>query len=144
MPAGSHGFAVDPALLRRALVARAERTDHGIAIELAPGEVGHAFPTGDLFRRLVVIAESEGEDHRLLGHTERALARHFRFDEAKVQQEISDDRVQGAEHIELTLAGSRAAKAITWRIEWQRVSAMHEDEADVAERVVVAEGALTR
>ena len=142
----SHAFAVasDPALLQRALVAHAERTDRGIAFDLAPGEVGHALPTGDLFRRLVVIADSEGEDHRLLGHASRALARHFRFDEAKVQQEIADDRVQGPQRIELPLTGSRNAEVITWRIEWQRVSAMHEDEADVAERVVIAQGAIYR
>lgn len=137
MPAKSHAFTVDASLLRRALVANASRTARGLVLELSPGDVGHAMPTGDLFRRLVVVADAEGEDNRLLGHAERALARHFEYDEAKVQQELSDDRVQGPMRLELPLP---SALEIHWRVEWQRVSAMHGDEAVVAERIVVAEG----
>jgi hypothetical protein len=56
----SHAFRVldDPALLARAVrvIAAAHREGRAIlvTIELAPGEIGHAFPTGDMFRQAVL------------------------------------------------------------------------------------------
>lgn len=143
-----HGFAVasDPTVLRRALIAKASRHDERVALELAPGDVGHAVPTGDLFRRLVVVAEVIGVDNQLIAHVERPLARHFRFEEGvsgvKVQREIADDRVQGPLHIELEVGARASGREIAWRVEWQRVQAMHGDEAVIADAVVVAEGRL--
>ena len=142
----AHGFAVasDPALLRRALLTQVTRRGESLAFDLAPGEVGHAVPTGDLFRRLVVVAEVIGEDYQLVAHVERPLGRHFRFEAGanggRVQREISDDRVQGAMHLDLDLGPRAAGQAIAWRIEWQRVQSMHEEEAVVADTVVLAEG----
>jgi len=150
LPGGGrgHGFAVasDPAMLRRAIVARAVRHDEHIEIDLTPGEVGHAVPTGDLFRRLVVFGEVVGPDYQLVAHAERALARHFRFEDdaqgTKAQREISDDRVAGPRRVELYLGAYARGREITWRVEWQRVQAMHGDEAVIAGTVVIAEGRL--
>ena len=145
----SHGFEVasDPAMLRRALVAQVTRTDESVVFELAPGEVGHAFPTGDLFRRLVLTAEVVGEDYQLVAHAVRALARHFRFEAGahggKFQRELSDDRVQGGpQQVEIRIGPQARGQAIRWRIEWQRVQSMHEEHAVIADTVVVAEGRL--
>lgn len=147
--ARGHGFAVatDPALLRRALVASATRSDESVAFDLGPGEVGHAFPTGDLLRRLVIVAEVVADDHQLLAHEARALGRHFRFEAGahggKVQREISDDRVQGGfQQVVLQLGPLARSQVITWRIEWQRVQSMHGEDAVIADAVVVAEGRL--
>ena len=135
-------------MLRRAIVARAARHEERVEIELAAGEVGHAFPTGDLFRRLVVVVEVVGEDYQLVAHAERTLARHFRFETsaqgAKVQREISDDRVQsqGPQRVELELGALGRGREIAWRVEWQRVQSMHGDDAVIAATVVVAEGRL--
>jgi hypothetical protein len=55
----SHQFRVigDAALLREAVVAKATRAPEGrVSIELSAGRVGHAFPTGDMFRRLQIRA----------------------------------------------------------------------------------------
>jgi hypothetical protein len=52
-----HGFAVvgRPEMLRAAVSISATRPEPGrVVLELSPNLVGHAFPTGDLFRRLVV------------------------------------------------------------------------------------------
>jgi hypothetical protein len=144
----AHGFAVasDPAMLRRALVAHVTRTGDAVGFDLAPGEVGHALPTGDLFRRLVLIAEVVGEDHQLIAHATRSLGRHFRFEPGphggKVQREIADDRIQGTMHVDVDLGPRAHGQPIAWRIEWQRVQSMHEEEAVVADAVVLAEGRL--
>jgi len=144
----AHGFAVasDPAMLRRALVVHVTRRGDGVAFDLAPGEVGHAIPTGDLFRRLVLIAEVVGEDYLLIAHASRPLARHFRFEPApqggKVQREIGDDRVQGAMRVDLDLGPRARGQAIAWRIEWQRVQSMRDQEAVIADVVILAEGHL--
>ena len=143
-----HGFAVasDPAMLRRALVAHVTRTEEAVAFDLTPGEVGHAFPTGDLFRRLVVVAEVIGDDYQLVAHAEHALARRFRFEAGanggKVQHEIADDRIQGPKHVDLRIGPLARGRDVRWRIEWQRVQSMHGEDAEIADTVVVAEGRL--
>jgi hypothetical protein len=63
----SHAFVAsrDPAFVRQAVRVQAVRDDATtILLTLSPGNVGHAFPTGDLFRRLVVVAEVPGDDGR--------------------------------------------------------------------------------
>jgi hypothetical protein len=82
-----HGFTTD---LHAAVSARGERGPERLVVHLTPGAVGHAFPTGDLFRRRLVADEVVDDDFVLLARAERPLARHFRFD-AGVQREISDD-----------------------------------------------------
>ncbi len=142
----AHGFgaAGDTAMLKRALVVRAARREgRRLVLDLEPGDVGHAFPTGDLFRRLLVTAEATAGDFVIVGHAEKPLGRRFRF-EAKVQREIADERVDRPRRIELDL-GERADDAtIAWRIEYQRVEAMHEERAVVADSVVIASGTLGR
>ena len=63
-PHRSHAFGIfdDPALLARAVrvTAHARRRAGGVrvTVEIAPGEIGHAFPTGDLFRRAVLTVRA--------------------------------------------------------------------------------------
>jgi hypothetical protein len=57
----SHAFAVfaDPAMIRSAARVQAERSDAAsIEVEITSAIVGHAFPTGDMFRRLEVRAHA--------------------------------------------------------------------------------------
>jgi hypothetical protein len=151
LPSGGrgHGFQVasDQAMLKRAVVARASRDDDRVVIDLRTGDVGHAFPTGDLFRRLLVVAEVTGDDYQLVAHAERPLSRHFRFEAAasgeKVQREIGDDRVQAPKRVELTLGPNARGHAIAWRVEWQRVQSMRGEQPVIADTVVVAEGLLS-
>jgi hypothetical protein len=94
----SHAFASSRSVEghRRALSISTDRTANTVEITLAPGEVGHAFPTGDLFRRLTVTAEVVGADHELLASQTRYLARHFRPEVLpsgrKVRTTLADDR----------------------------------------------------
>lgn len=75
----------DPGLVRQAVVATATaRSIAGgleVTVTLAPGEVGHRVPTGDMFRRLRVAAWNDGSEP-----VERWLGREF------AQLPASDDR----------------------------------------------------
>ena len=57
----SHAFSVigDPAMIKGAANVDAARDgSRDVVVSIAPGSVGHAFPTGDMFRRLEVRAEA--------------------------------------------------------------------------------------
>lgn len=76
MPGKDHGFVVTDAMIRGALVADVARAGPGaVALRLQPGRVGHAFPTGDLFRRVVVEADLLDEHGTVQASRRRDLAR---------------------------------------------------------------------
>jgi hypothetical protein len=144
----AHGFSVagDEALLRGALVAHAARDGERVVFDLAPGRVGHAFPTGDLFRRLLVVAEVVGDDWQIFAHAERALGRSFAFVPnalgAMVQRETKDDRLVGPTRLTLDLGPNARGRDIAWRVEWQRVLGARDAQAVIAGTVVLASGRL--
>jgi hypothetical protein len=143
-----HGFSVagNEALLRDALVAHATRDGERVVVDLAPGRVGHAFPTGDLFRRLLVVAEVVGDDWQLFAHAERALGRSFAFAPnaagVMVQRETSDERLVGPTRLTLDLGPNARGHDIAWRVEWQRVLGARDGQAVIAGTVVLASGRL--
>jgi hypothetical protein len=148
----SHLFAAshDAAQLSAAVTVGARRTSAlGITLTLAPGQVGHAFPTGDLFRRLVVTAEAVGDDWIVLGEASRALHRRFELREIAPGQTgrhvVGDDRVGVGRPQPLTFDLGEVARgrAIAWRVEYQRVEhpvGTDDSRAVVAASIVVAEG----
>jgi hypothetical protein len=150
----SHGFAAarDLPTLRAALTVTAARTSPSrVTITLAPGQVGHAIPTGDLFRRLVVSAEAVGDDWTVVSEASRALHRHFAFGPAAeghvVRELVGDDRVGvgPSRPVDLDFGDAARGLAVAWRVEYQRVEhPLGADESDVvvADSVVVAEGVI--
>lgn len=88
-----HRFEVEP-LVAQAIVVDVARAGPGrLAFRLAPGMVGHAFPTGDLFRRLAVrVGTPEGGRvaERFLG---RELVSKTLPDGNVTRVEVRDDRV---------------------------------------------------
>lgn len=151
-----HAFAAsrDPDMLRRAVNVSASRLGPtSIRIVLSPGEVGHAFPTGDLFRRLTVSAEVVGHDFALIGYAERHLARHFlevRSSLMALRVQKSDDRVGPASNdrvVDLELGAKDASVnlPIRWRVRYERVDhplSIDGEEALVEGFVTIAEGRL--
>src|SRR5262249_14764868 len=76
----SHVFTAsrDEAFVRSAATVRAERLSTSVVrVTRSPGAAGHAFPTGDLFRRIEVLAEVVGPEMSLVRDEARYLARHF-------------------------------------------------------------------
>ena len=126
----SHAFpgGHDPEFVKAGLRVRAERRARNrVVLVLQTAGVGHAFPTGDLFRRLEVSAEAIGSDDQVVAGARRFLSRHWtekqRF--AQVVREVSgDDRPTQTPRevqLELPLDAAAAALPIAWRVAYQRV-----------------------
>lgn len=80
------------ATLRRALRVEATRSPGGrVRLRLAPGAVGHAVPTGDLLRWLVVVAEALGQGHEVVADNTQVLGRRFGLADRRVP--VGDNRV---------------------------------------------------
>lgn len=161
MPRAEHGWAGhelastrDPAAMRRALEVRASREVGGLRLDLRTHEVGHAFPTGDLFRRLAVHATLVEPGGRTIAHEVRYLARHFvtrRHPDGRLRhagtQAIVDDRPLGAASLRLDVeAGEAGADSdLVWWIDLERVDQRdhdHPERSSIAGTIRLAEGRL--
>lgn len=146
----SHLFAAsrDPAMLASAVRIAAERIDATrVRVVLSPGGAGHAFPTGDLFRRIEVLAEAEGPDHMSLGSDVHYLGRHFDLRAHSAGRRlVRDDRVHGEPvTVVLDVGAAGASRPIAYRVAYQRVdhpNGTDARDAAVDGEVVLAQGLL--
>jgi hypothetical protein len=152
----SHAFAAsrDPALVRGAATVTATRPGARLVrVVLTPtATLGHAFPTGDLFRRLEISARVSGVT--LPEERVRLLARHFRPGRSAGAGLLprvlaADDRVglagSAPSVVELDLGRQAEGRPIAWRVTYQRVehpAGREERDAVVEGEIVVAEGTL--
>jgi hypothetical protein len=131
----SHRFAAsrDETVLRAALaVDPLRRTPNGIDVVMRSLGVGHAFPTGDLFRSLRVRLWSEDASGRVLSDDEASLTRVFRDDRGAAVSteavEVHDERIVPGEAKALHFAivdVAHVARAHV-RVTYDRVAAIHE------------------
>ncbi len=147
-----HGFVAsrDPDLVRAAVDVDAVRVGPTrVKITLRAADVGHAFPTGDLLRRVEVGAttvRSDGEGRAV----RRFLARHFgdrvQSSGARLRVEIADDRVPagGMRVVELDVPEADGHR-VRWWVEYQRVAHQRSRDEATAEQdgeISVAGGIL--
>lgn len=140
----------DPDALRRALAVTATREGNDLVVSIEPRDIGHAFPTGDLFRRLALHAELHAGGQRIAATT-RYLARHFvtrRREDGTLDPAFAwpepDDRLRGPTTIRLTLDPA-ASGELRWWIDHERVDARddhHPERSTIASTVRIAEGRL--
>lgn len=122
-----HRFTHDDARLRAALVATASRPQPDrVVLELAPVGVGHAFPTGDLFRRLELKIETVDTSGRATAIQRRYLERHFAprlrgEPYRRVQPLEPDDRLTAPATFVFDLPGASGADMLRWSVTYQRV-----------------------
>lgn len=145
----SHAFAAsrDPAMLRAAIDVQAVREPGGrVSLRLTPGRIGHAFPTGDLFRRLWVDVQAQDEDGDEVAYDARALTRHFAGPGGPITH---DDRPgatalrDGIVDVAFELGAAVDEHPIAWRVVHQRVALPHDgDDAEIFGEIVVTEGRL--
>lgn len=124
MPTGAHDLSNvrDPAWLRRKLAASAALDAFGVLVTLE-SRAGHAFPTGDLFRRCEVGAELLDARGRVLQRDVRYLARHFELAPGQPGRRlVADDRVRGKSEVLLDLQPTRGATSVRWWVSYQRVA----------------------
>jgi len=154
-PHRSHDFRVlgDSEKLRSAVTARAARDgDRAVTVSLSAARIGHAFPTGDMFRRLEVRARAVGE-HGEDGEAARpaVLARRFTMvhgPQSAARMEIGDDRVPAsgeAREVRLSFGEAVTARAVRWEVAYQRLEpgmAVMFGVDPAADEVIVARGVL--
>jgi hypothetical protein len=162
-PHKSHAFQVigDPSMIRRAAKLSAARLSaRKIEITVAAGDVGHAFPTGDMFRRLEVRAEAiraSGEviakaDPVTLGRTftDRPRDRDKSLMFAFHRVEAEDSRVPPpgagpARIVQLSFKQPVGAARVRWRVAYQRMGTAMAASFGVEQaidEVIVGEGEL--
>jgi hypothetical protein len=154
VPHKSHAFAGghDTELVRSAVSVTAERSREGARITLTPRQVGHAFPTGDLFRRVEVSAEAVGSEWQVVASKSRYLARHWQRLPSPfgvvLRGVVRDDRpLDAAVVVELELGPSAAQLPINWRVAYQRVEhprSEREQDSRVEGEIEIASGALEK
>lgn len=148
-----HGFRVqgDRAMMARAVeVKRAELRKGELRLEIAPGAIGHAFPTGDVFRQAEVRATPiDPAGHAVAPTSSEPLgrtfgpARHGNTVIPRVQK--SDTRLAGPRVISLPVPP--AARRAKWQIVWQKLPPQLAARLGMVmseHEMVVAEGVVTR
>jgi hypothetical protein len=138
MPEGSHAFVAsrDEKLLARALETTVVRSGDDVTITLRAKDVGHAFPTGDLFRRLLLrVRTAKGVVERPFGRVFAAK----RDDEGNaLRYEASDHRLVTEQRVELT-----SKEPLAWEVAYQRVTFLSQlppFAATVEDEKVIARG----
>lgn len=125
----AHDFANvrDPAFLRQNVLATAVRTEDGATITLRQARPAHAFPTGDLFRRLAIRAQLVRADGHVVLSAERHLARHLVFLPGHRDRVLTDDDRLFAEPVDVALSwprpltdDERATLFVRWAVTYQR------------------------
>ncbi|MEM9455369.1 MAG: multiheme c-type cytochrome [Myxococcota bacterium] len=155
----SHAFAgaYDRSMLAQSLEIEARRpSPTKVAIQLAPGRVGHAVPTGDLLRRLMVevVIDDPNGPHRAPAFVSR---RYFgrRFGPVRqahgitLRGELADERVGGGDGdgvrlARFTVPSRLREQPVRWRVVHQRVaqSSLDPRKAPVDGELTVTDGVL--
>jgi hypothetical protein len=136
----SHAFEEirDPVWLRKNLQVNASLHDgNGVRVTLTQPDPGHAFPTGDLHRRLEVGCEILDENGTVVQREVRHLARHFVLPPGQPRRVLlRDDRVfYEPKVVDMTLSPAPPGGGPTtvhWWVSLQRVAnvGMGENPAD--------------
>lgn len=125
-----HRFAVmnDSAFLAQAArVELVERTAERVLVSLTPGRIGHAFPTGDLFRRAELRLNVNSSNAQEQSRASYVLQRVYGYDPTtRSRRVLSDTRLGPATRdddatrvVDLALAAE--GRTIHWQLVWQRM-----------------------
>jgi hypothetical protein len=126
----THDFSVlnKPAFIRSAVQVSAARWNAtSIEVTLRPGNIGHAFPTGDLFRRLELRACVEQAGRKVCA-TPAHLGRHYRVQttpQGTLRIPIADTRVAAPgtappKTVRLPFDVDVSQLAVSWSVVYQR------------------------
>ncbi len=135
----SHAFVAsrDAAAIRAAVRIDAVRAGDGVTITLTASDtLGHAFPTGDLFRRVTVETIVDGAKHVV--HFARHFASREELKGHPVRVQIADDRVAPGAPRSVEVFG----KTVRYRVLYERVAFLREPDAEVEGSIELAAGAL--
>ena len=119
----------------------------GVEVHLSQTAPGHAFPTGDLFRRLEVGAAWCDAQGHVLGESVAYLARHFELtqDFHLGRELVRDNRVRGGESVVvLEPISGGVPRTARWWVSLQRVATVGNGRdprgAEIASEVLLHQG----
>lgn len=149
----SHAFAAsrDASMLARAVVVTGQREPDGdVTLWLTQGQIGHAFPTGDLFRRLLLVVERVGPTGERLDFAQATVGRTFGADHGKKVQIVDNrpgsPRNQGGPRTQVRLHIPRGSEqtgtVVRYRLSYERVADALSDSALVEESMLVTQGII--
>jgi len=151
----SHRFDVtrNSAFLQAALrVAAVRKDNHHVELRLTPRHVGHAFPTGDLFRRLTVEVEALGPEYSRVEAHAQCLTREFETTitagGVKHRRPVSDTRIPASgimPPMVFEWVNDISQYPVLYRVLYQRVQhpgMVGQPDAEVAGEVELASGEL--
>lgn len=160
-PHKSHAFRVigDPAMIRRAAKLSASRpAARKVEISIEAGAVGHAFPTGDMFRRLEVRAEAVSAAGEVIARAGPvALGRTFTDRPRDREKSLAFHRVEAADSrvlppgagpgrvVELSFGQPVGSARVRWKVAYQRMGTAMAASFGVEQaidEVIVGEGEL--
>jgi hypothetical protein len=110
-------------------------------------DAGHAFPTGDMFRRARLVVFAEGARGEIVADAERTFGRTWggvaSGEHAGAREQQSDTRIRGtwSEAIDLDATAAPIVR-VRWTLIYERVVAMRGPHASVASSDTIAEGEL--
>lgn len=126
-PHRQHDFRVigNREFMSRAVVVKESKIEKdALHLDLALGSIGHAFPTGDLYRRVEIRATAVNNDGKPIGKTsthllQRSFGPPLEGPNKAVPIERADGRLTGPKLLVLPLA--KGTKAARYEIVWQRM-----------------------
>lgn len=117
----------------------ATRTTSGARIDLTAW-AGHAFPTGDMFRRARLLVFGEREDGAIVASEERVFGRTWGADERGLRKELSDTRIRGHFAEDFALAGDGPIARVRYVLLFERVLAQRGGNVSLVSSDAIAEG----
>lgn len=142
-PHRDHRFEVSDAMIRQASTVEVARTAHGISFELRAGRLGHAFPTGDTFRRIRIEAQTLDARSRVVERQTRLLSRRMPKAGPGGRAQMEDDRLFLADSRErIELAFERPERTIRYRIAYERAESERDEGTPQTDVVELAHGSL--
>jgi hypothetical protein len=110
-------------------------------------DVGHAFPTGDMFRRARLVVFAEGARGEIVADAERTFGRTWggvaSGEHAGAREQRGDTRIRGtwSERIDLEAPAAPIVR-VRWTLIYERLLAMRGPHVSIASSDGIAEGEL--
>lgn len=130
-----------PSAIGKAVHVTASRNAGVLEVAIAV-DAGHAFPTGDMFRRVRLLAFGEDARGQIVGEAERVFGRRWGNDEHGGRIETGDTRIHGAWREAIDLEPTAAIVRVRWQLVYERVLAARGERISVSSSDVIAEGEL--
>lgn len=126
--------------MRAAITIAVDRTPGGVRVVLVTNGVGHAFPTGDLFRRLRLQIDALDDEGRIDDQTEILFGRTF-AEQGGVRVNVEDRRVVD-KRVEEHAVPFALGKNARYRLLYDRVLAERSGHAIIGDSTLLFEGTI--